>query len=179
MVRCPRCRFRICWSRDIDRRLDSRKREPTSHPGRGLGASSHIADHRLRRSSRRQRSLSAGGHKPRRVPQCTRAQLLSSRRIQGCRRVVRAPGQHGGGADGIADLVEREGEGSARLQLFLPVGLYLPAGVQLTIDRGSVYRIPYVWCLTNACIAADLASPQLIQNNPEHGDGSKTAAGSG
>jgi invasion protein IalB len=63
-----------------------------------------------------------------------------------------------------ADLIEREGEGAARLQLFLPVGLYLPAGVTLTIDKGSAYRIPYVWCLTNTCIAADLANPQLIQD---------------
>lgn len=63
-----------------------------------------------------------------------------------------------------ADLIEREGEGAARLQLFLPVGLYLPAGVKLTIDKGPAYRIPYVWCLTNTCIAADLASPQLIQD---------------
>lgn len=63
-----------------------------------------------------------------------------------------------------ADLIEREGEGTARLQLFLPVGLYLPAGVKLTIDKGSAYRIPYVWCLTNTCIAADLANPQLIHD---------------
>lgn len=63
-----------------------------------------------------------------------------------------------------ADLIERESEGAARLQLFLPVGLYLPAGVKLTIDTGPAYRIPYVWCLTNTCIAADLASPQLIQD---------------
>jgi len=52
------------------------------------------------------------------------------------------------------DLIEREGDGTARLQIFLPVGLYLQAGVKLTVDQGSPYRIPYVWCLTNACIAA-------------------------
>jgi invasion protein IalB len=63
-----------------------------------------------------------------------------------------------------ADLIEREGEGSARLQLFLPVGLYLPAGVKISIDQGAAYRIPYVWCLTNSCIAADVADPKLIQN---------------
>jgi invasion protein IalB len=60
------------------------------------------------------------------------------------------------------DLIEREGEGSARLQLFMPVGLYLPAGVKFTIDQGSQYRLPYVWCLANACIAADLADPKVI-----------------
>ena len=60
------------------------------------------------------------------------------------------------------DLIEREGDRAARLQLFLPVGLYLQAGVKITIDQGKAYRIPYVWCLTNTCIAADLAEPGLI-----------------
>ena len=61
------------------------------------------------------------------------------------------------------DLIEREGEGAARLQLFLPVGLYLQAGVKITVDQGTTYRIPYVWCLTNTCIAADLADPKAIR----------------
>jgi invasion protein IalB len=34
------------------------------------------------------------------------------------------------------DLIEREGDGTARLQLFLPVGQYLRAGVKLTVDQG-------------------------------------------
>jgi invasion protein IalB len=61
------------------------------------------------------------------------------------------------------DLIEREGEGSSRLQLFLPVGLYLQAGVKLTIDQGAPYSIPYTWCLTNTCIAADVADPRVIR----------------
>jgi invasion protein IalB len=61
-----------------------------------------------------------------------------------------------------ADLIEREGESTARLQLFLPVGLYLPAGVKLGVDQGTPYHIPYVWCLTNTCIAADVADAKLI-----------------
>ena len=56
-------------------------------------------------------------------------------------------------------LIEREGDKVARLQLFLPVGLYLQPGVKITIDQGTAYRIPYVWCLTNACIAADWPIP--------------------
>jgi invasion protein IalB len=60
------------------------------------------------------------------------------------------------------DLIERE-DGSSRLQLFLPVGLYLQAGVKLTIDQGTPYKIPYVWCLTNACIAGDVADPKTIR----------------
>jgi invasion protein IalB len=63
-----------------------------------------------------------------------------------------------------ADLIEREGESAARLQLFLPVGLYLPAGVKVTIDQGAAHQIPYVWCLTNTCIAAEVADPKLIQD---------------
>jgi invasion protein IalB len=61
------------------------------------------------------------------------------------------------------DLTEREGDKAARLQLFVPVGLYLQAGVRLTIDQGNSHRLPYTWCLTNTCIAADLADPQLIK----------------
>jgi invasion protein IalB len=60
------------------------------------------------------------------------------------------------------DLIERDGDKAARLQLFLPVGLYLQAGVKLTVDQGAPYHIPYMWCLTNTCIAADLAEPRLL-----------------
>jgi invasion protein IalB len=60
------------------------------------------------------------------------------------------------------DLIERE-DGGSRLQLFLPVGLYLQAGVKLTIDQGTPYKIPYVWCLTNSCIAGDAADPKTIR----------------
>jgi len=59
-------------------------------------------------------------------------------------------------------LIEREGDKAARLQMFLPVGLYLQAGVKIAIDQGAAYQFPYVWCLTNACIAADVADPKLI-----------------
>ena len=62
-----------------------------------------------------------------------------------------------------ADLIEREGEGKARLQLFLPVGMYLQAGVKVTIDKGKPHQIPYVWCLTNTCIAANAADGALIR----------------
>ena len=70
-------------------------------------------------------------------------------------------------------LIEREGDKAARLQMFLPVGLYLQAGVKITIDQGAAYRFPYVWCLTNACIAADLADPRINQGN---GDGPEAPA---
>ncbi|KWV60516.1 invasion protein B [Bradyrhizobium macuxiense] len=59
------------------------------------------------------------------------------------------------------DLIERQ-DGGARLQLFLPVGLYLQAGVTLSVDQKEPYRFPYTWCLSNACIAAHPADPKLI-----------------
>jgi len=62
-----------------------------------------------------------------------------------------------------ADLIEREGEGKARLQLFLPVGMYLQAGVKLRVDQGKQYTVPYGWCVTNTCIAGNAADPQLIR----------------
>ena len=62
-----------------------------------------------------------------------------------------------------ADLIEREGEGKARLQIFVPVGMYLRAGVKLTVDKGQPYPVPYIWCLTNTCIAAEVADPGLIR----------------
>jgi len=62
-----------------------------------------------------------------------------------------------------ADLIEREGEGKARLQLFVPVGMYLQAGVKLTVDQDRPHHIPYVWCLTNSCIAANVADAALIR----------------
>jgi invasion protein IalB len=60
------------------------------------------------------------------------------------------------------DIVEREGDGTARLQLFAPVGMYLPAGIKLTIDQGKPYGVPYTWCLTNACIAGNVADPKMV-----------------
>ena len=79
-----------------------------------------------------------------------------------CRTTVNGAWDTGQSAVRV-DLIERQGEGAARLQLFLPVGLYLQAGVKLTVDQGTPYRVPYVWCLTNTCIAADVADPKLIQ----------------
>ena len=61
------------------------------------------------------------------------------------------------------DIVERDGDGAARLQLFAPVGMYLPNGVKLTVDRSTPYQVPYNWCLTNACIAGIVADPKMVQ----------------
>ena len=79
-----------------------------------------------------------------------------------CRTTISGKWETGQSAVRI-DLIEREGEGAARLQLFLPVGLYLPAGARLTVDQGKPFQIPFVWCLSNTCIAGDRANPALIR----------------
>ncbi len=61
------------------------------------------------------------------------------------------------------DIIEREGDGTARLQVFSPVGMYLPKPVKLTIDQGEPHSVPYTWCLTNACIAGTVADPKMLQ----------------
>jgi invasion protein IalB len=66
------------------------------------------------------------------------------------------------------DLIEREGDRVGRLQLYVPVGMYLQHPVKLTVDQGSSYRVPYTWCVTNACVAADVADPKII-NDMESG----------
>jgi invasion protein IalB len=62
------------------------------------------------------------------------------------------------------DIIQREGDDTARLQVFSPVGMYLQKPVKLTIDQGKPYDVPYTWCLTNACIAGNVADPQLVQD---------------
>ncbi|MDA9440372.1 invasion protein B [Bradyrhizobium sp. CCBAU 51745] len=61
------------------------------------------------------------------------------------------------------DLIERDDTPTARLQLFVPVGMYLQQPIKLTIDEGAPVRVPYTWCLTNACIAADVASADVVK----------------
>lgn len=61
------------------------------------------------------------------------------------------------------DIVEREGDATARLQVFCPVGMYLPKPVMLTIDQGRSRSVPYAWCMTNACIAGTAADPQMVE----------------
>ena len=64
---------------------------------------------------------------------------------------------------GPLDIIEREGDGNARLQVFSPVGMYLPKPVKLTIDQGEPHPVPYTWCLTNTCIAGAVADPKMIK----------------
>jgi invasion protein IalB len=79
-----------------------------------------------------------------------------------CRTTITGTFQTGQTAVRV-DLIEREADGRARLQLFLPVGMYLQAGVKLRVDQGEPSTIPYTWCVTNACIAADVVDPKIIK----------------
>jgi len=60
------------------------------------------------------------------------------------------------------DLIERA-DGQPRLQVFLPVGLYLQPGVKVTVDKHQSRQFPYSWCLTNICVAANRVASDLIQ----------------
>lgn len=79
-----------------------------------------------------------------------------------CRTTISGTWETGQSAVRV-DLIERQGEGATRLQLFLPVGLYLQAGARPSVDQGAQYRIPFVWCLTNTCIAGNAADSNLIK----------------
>jgi invasion protein IalB len=51
------------------------------------------------------------------------------------------------------DVIEREG--NPRIQILLPVGLYLQAGVKLRLGTKSRdLHLPYSWCFSNLCVAA-------------------------
>jgi len=60
------------------------------------------------------------------------------------------------------DVIARQGK--ARLQILLPVGLYLQPGVKLRVDTDArVVAVPYSWCFSNLCVAAAPASRELIR----------------
>lgn len=61
------------------------------------------------------------------------------------------------------DIIEREGDGSSRLQIFSPVGMYLQKPVRLIVDQWQPHLVPYTWCLANACIAGTVAAPKMVQ----------------
>jgi len=60
------------------------------------------------------------------------------------------------------DLIEREDDPVARLQIFVPPGSFLQPGIKLTVDQASPMQIPYVICLTNGCVAGSVANADLI-----------------
>jgi invasion protein IalB len=62
------------------------------------------------------------------------------------------------------DLIEREGDPVARLQIFVAPGSFLQPGIRLTVDQGSPIQIPYVICLTNGCVAGSVATASFIHD---------------
>jgi invasion protein IalB len=62
------------------------------------------------------------------------------------------------------DLIEREGDPVARLQIFVVPGSFLQPGIRLTVDQGSPIQIPYVICLTNGCVAGSVASASFVHD---------------
>jgi invasion protein IalB len=59
------------------------------------------------------------------------------------------------------DLIQRA-DGPARLQLFVPQGVDLERGVNVSVDGGRPTQIPFNFCLSNICIAAAPVKPSLI-----------------
>ena len=60
------------------------------------------------------------------------------------------------------DVIERQG--NPRLQILLPVGLYLQSGVKLKVDTSArQVVIPFNWCFSNLCVAGAPASREMVQ----------------
>jgi invasion protein IalB len=62
------------------------------------------------------------------------------------------------------DLIEREGDPVARLQIFVTPGSFLQPGIKLTVDQSATMQIPYVICLTNGCVAGSVANASFIHD---------------
>jgi invasion protein IalB len=62
------------------------------------------------------------------------------------------------------DLIEREGDAATRLQIFVPTGFYLRPGIKLTVDGRAPVQVPYVICLSNACVAGNVADPGFVRD---------------
>jgi invasion protein IalB len=61
------------------------------------------------------------------------------------------------------DLIERESNPNARLQIFVPPGLFLQPGIKATVDNGTPVHVPYVICLANGCVAGTVAEPAFLR----------------
>lgn len=61
------------------------------------------------------------------------------------------------------DLIEREDAPAARLQMFVPAGLFLQPGIKLSVDKGVTLSVPYTICLANGCVAATVADASFLR----------------
>jgi invasion protein IalB len=52
--------------------------------------------------------------------------------------------------------------GKTRVQIFVPQGADLQEGVKVKVDQGKSTQIPFTFCLTNICIAADDVDPAVV-----------------
>lgn len=52
------------------------------------------------------------------------------------------------------DLIEGDADAGARLQIFVLPGLFMKAGVKASIDGNEPLTLPYIFCFTNFCVAA-------------------------
>lgn len=52
------------------------------------------------------------------------------------------------------DVIAEESETVNRVEVNVPVGLFLPGGVALVIDDGPEIKLPFITCLANLCRAA-------------------------
>ena len=62
----------------------------------------------------------------------------------------------------VVVLVEPEGEARKLLRVTLPLGMSLPAGTRVIIDKGQPLTGPYVICISSGCVAEYEASDELI-----------------
>ena len=61
------------------------------------------------------------------------------------------------------DLIEQESNPNARLQIFVPPGLFLQPGIKASVDNGTPLHVPYVICLANGCVAGTVAEPAFVR----------------
>jgi dienelactone hydrolase/invasion protein IalB len=71
------------------------------------------------------------------------------------------------GTDDLDNVIVRvdfneRADGRARLQLFVPQGANLQQGIKVRVDQGSLTQIPFTFCLTNICIAANTVDPAFV-----------------
>ncbi len=63
-----------------------------------------------------------------------------------------------------AMLIDCEGEAKKLLRIILPLGMQLPQGTRVIIDRNPPMNAPYLICFADGCMADYEASEELISN---------------
>ncbi len=63
-----------------------------------------------------------------------------------------------------AMLIDREGETKKSLRIILPLGMQLPQGTRVIIDRNQPMNAPYLICFPDGCMADYEVNEELISN---------------